>query len=155
MIFVGCVKNNQVFVPEHFQEMVKLYDAMGYQRLSAFETGDVYRCYLTDTCTIGVIQSVEAYEEPMLIWVTLDEVMVKEVEILYENESEDYGDYVSERWFLDRLLLPVEKPLLLVRYRKEEGNEVIAITGATITSRSVVMAVNRSIEILEAYYYEN
>lgn len=151
-LLAACTQKDLVLVPEDFQPMVTAYDTMGYKRISGLETGEVYRCYAMGEETIGVIQSVEAYEEPMLIWVVLDDVMVKEVEVLYENETEDYGGYVTERWFLDRLLLPISKPLSIVRYRKEDMNEVIAITGATVTSKALVVAVNKSREIWEDYY---
>jgi len=132
------------------------WDDKGKERLYDLEGVPVYRVYEENPGTLTIIQSVEAYEEPMLIQVTLNATMVLEVEILYENETDDYGgDYVVESWFLDRLLVGSQEPLVTVRRKKDEENEVIAITGATITSDSVVRAVNKSIEIREAYENEN
>lgn len=158
MVFVmsACQEKDTIIVPDHFKAFTDQWDHEGHKRLYNLEEEPVYRVYEEIPGTLTVIQSVEAYEEPMLIQVTLNAKMVLEVEVLYENETDDYGgDYVVERWFLDRLLVKTQKPLVTVRRKKDEENEVIAITGATITSDSLVMAVNKSIEIREAYENEN
>ncbi len=156
LTMTACGYEDTIVVPDHFQLYTSHWDAEGYKRLYDLENEPVYRVYEEESGVLTIIQSVAAYEEPMLILVTLDATMVQAVEILYENETDDYGgDYVVERWFLDRLLLSTVKPLETVLRKKDKENEVIAITGATITSYSVVMAVNKSIEILEAYKNEN
>ena len=143
-------------VPVHFQPQLQQWDDEGYDRVYGLEEATVYRVYEKTPGVLTIILSVEAYEEPMLVLVTLDETRVQAVEILYENETDDYGgDYVVKGWFLDRLLLKTAKPLETVVRKKSNDHEVIAITGATITSMSVVMAVNKSIEIREAYENEN
>ena len=148
-LLTGCVTTPSVAVPEHFQPFIEELDKEGADRLSAFEADSVYRCYEENDGSLTVVQSVDAYEEPMLILVNLDREMIRRVEILFENETDDYGSYVREDWFLNRFRLPSDTELSLVRRKKESENDVIAITGATITSRSVVMAVNNSINILE------
>ncbi len=156
LTMTACGYEDTIVVPEHFQLYTSHWDAEGHKRLYDLENESVYRVYEEESGVLTILQSVDAYEEPMLIQVTLDATMVQAVEILYENETDDYGgDYVVERWFLDRLLLSTAKPLETVLRKKDQENEVIAITGATITSDSVVMAVNKSIEILEAYENEN
>lgn len=156
VVMTGCGHEDLIVVPEHFQDYTDQWDKEGYERLYQLEEAPIYRVYEESMGVLTVIQSVDAYEEPMLILVTLDDTMVQKVEVLYENETDDYGgDYVAEPWFLDRLLLSTEQPLVTVLRKKELDHEVIAITGATITSYSVVRAVNKSIEIREAYNNEN
>lgn len=156
LMTVGCGGKDTIIVPEHFQPYTAQWDEVGYERVYDLEGGSVYRVYEKAPGVLTIIQSVEAYEEPMLISVTLDQTRVQGVEILYENETDDYGgDYVVQPWFLDRLLLKTAKPLETVLRKKSNEHEVIAITGATITSMSVVIAVNKSIEMREAYENEN
>lgn len=155
-LLAACGHQEVIVVPDHFKTQVDVWDEKGYKRQYDLEAEPVYRVYDQGDMGLTIIQSVEAYEEPMLISVTLDGHMVQAVEILYENETDDYGgDYVGQSWFLDRLLLSTKDPLITVLRKKEKEQEVIAITGATITSHAVVMAVNKSIEIWEAYYNEH
>lgn len=145
------LQNTGMAIPEHFQVYIKEADKESGARLRQYEGDSLYRCYQEADGSITTIQTVEAYEEPMLIKVRLDDQAILEVEVLYENETDDYGSYVTEDWFLKRLLLSTEDKLVTVKRKKEKENEVIAITGATITSEAVVVAVNRSIEKWEAY----
>lgn len=72
---------------------------------------------------------------------------IYEVDIIEHFETEDYGGYVSEKWFLERFAGKLtDIPLKTVVMIDEEPNEVVAITGATITSRAVVRAVNLCME---------
>lgn len=75
---------------------------------------------------------------------------IYEVDIIEHFETEDYGGYVSEKWFLDRFAGKLTNiPLKTVVMIDKEPNEVVAITGATITSRAVVRAVNLCMENFE------
>lgn len=72
---------------------------------------------------------------------------IYEVDIIEHYETEDYGGHVSEKWFLDRFAGKLtNEPLKTVIMIDKEPNEVISITGATMTSRAVVRAVNLCME---------
>lgn len=87
------------------------------------------------------------YEDWILLDVVIDQKQVIDVEVVYSKESDGYGSYVEDEWFLKRTLLELNPALELVKYRKEASNEVVAITGATMTSQGVVDAINTCIEI--------
>ncbi len=91
----------------------------------------------------------EGYEDWILLDVVIAEQEVIEVEVVYSKESDGYGSYVEEEWFLSRTLLSTDPALELVKYRKELSNEVVAITGATMTSQGVVDAINACIKVKE------
>ncbi len=72
---------------------------------------------------------------------------VYEVDVIEHSETDDYGGYVSENWFLERFAGKlVDVPLKTVIIIDREPNEVVAITGATMTSKAVVRAVNLCME---------
>jgi electron transport complex protein RnfG len=129
-----------------YESVFSEYDSLYPTRVEDYEDDDVHRVYKLGEGRYGFLVSEEGYEDEILFFVEISESRIKSVEVLAEQETADYGGHVTERWFLDRLLLSTENELKAVRYRKKNENEVIAITGATITSRAAVKAVNRCIE---------
>ena len=89
----------------------------------------------------------EGYEDWILLNVVIAEDQVVDVTVAYSQETDGYGSYVEDEWFLSRTLLKTISPFELVKYRKEAPNEVVAITGATETSQGVVDAINACIKI--------
>jgi len=158
LLVTGCKQDNKISyddIPEKFITSIQDLDNKYLERLTAYEDEDedediyIYRCFLVDENSKLFVANTYGYEEDMLVSILMNNKKVIEVNILYENETEDYGEYVTESWFLDRLLLKIDKPLKLVKRKKTHENEVIAITGATITSRAVLDAINKCIEIAE------
>lgn len=147
MVLVGCAQEERSSMEIKHEDVIDQYDHEHTKRLKMFETASMLRVYKLNNEETGFIVAQDGYEEEILVYARLDENEVREIEILYEVESEKYGEYVDERWFLDRLLLPINKTLVTTKYKKEMDNEVIAITGATITSDAVVLAVNQCIEM--------
>lgn len=122
--------------------------------------GNIYRQYNMTSTSVGFIVGTMGYEEEMLVYVELEyisdnSIKVNQVDILYENETDGYGDYVVESWFLDRFKQEIRSKLSLVKRKKTENNQIIAITGATITSEAIVRAVNDCMLIMEDRYDEN
>lgn len=114
---------------------------------------NVYRQYKINDDTFGFIADAPGYEDNILVYVELSHrykgIVIHEVKILYENETDGYGDYVVEPWFLDRFKQVLTTNLKVVKRKKTNDNQVIAITGATITSETVVNAVNDCRQIME------
>ena len=79
---------------------------------------------------------------------------IADVVILAHNESKDYGEHVTKQWFLDRLKLKTDELLNIAILSKEKENDVVAITGATITSQAVVVGVNDCIINYRRYLNE-
>lgn len=150
MMVQGCdQKVDYDLYPAHFSEILRSLDDTYSQRASLYETKEIFRCYQLEEKSYYFVTVTKGYEEDMLIGVKMNEEAIEAVEILYENESEKYGEYVTESWFLDRFVMPFEGKFKLVKKSKKENNEVVAITGATITSQFVMDAVNRCIVIME------
>lgn len=167
-MFVGCKDDVVSPLEFKFQNIIEDYDATYSKRIKSLESEvlvadpdevdrntsseilepSLIRVYKVEEDTYGFIVASMGYEEEILIFTLLDGEEIKKIDILYEKESEDYGEYVTKRWFLDRLLRPYEGPLVTVRNMKDKDNEVIAITGATITSEAVVEAVNQCIDVM-------
>ena len=80
----------------------------------------------------------------MMVIIDCKQDKVKKIRILDHNESHDYGAMLTEEWFLERFKgKDVNEHLNLVKLAAKEDNEIVAITGATITSKSVVKGVNQ------------
>jgi len=111
------------------------------QRIKSYETSKIVRVYIDDQQMIQVVD-ITAYHEHMIYTVVIEAGQIVDVSVISHNETVDYGDYIEKDWFRERLLLTIEKPLEVVKLSKEKSNEVVAITGATITSRTMVEGVN-------------
>ncbi len=138
---------------KRFKDIIDIYDDTYDVRLKECEDEEIIRCYKSEDNRIFLYRA-SGYEDTIFIYAVLDDKNIKDVRILWHRESEDYGEYVSEDWFLKRLLMSYEKGLQLVKIRKEKDNEVIAITGATETSQAVVDAINKCIKLAEEVKYE-
>lgn len=75
------------------------------------------------------------------------------IRILSHEESMDYAEHIEKDWFLNRFKnLLTDKHLNLVVLDKENHEDIVQVTGATVSSQAVVTAVNAC---LGAYQYEN
>jgi Na+-translocating ferredoxin:NAD+ oxidoreductase RnfG subunit len=146
----GCQNEIDYSVyPDHFAQILKGYDEEYLEREDAYETEDIYRCYQLGNQEYYFITRTWGYEEDMLIGVKMNQGAVLTVDILFENESDKYGEYVTEDWFLERFIMALQGEMVLVKKQKTHDNEVVAITGATITSQGVMDGVNGCITIME------
>jgi len=136
-------------IPEHFLMILDSYDEQYQNRESSYETDEIYRCYNLEDQQYYFITKTTGYDEDMLIGVLMKSEAILSVDILYENESDKYGEYVTEDWFLERFVMDLTDKLELVKMKKNNDNEVVAITGATMSSQGVLDAVNKCITIME------
>ncbi len=75
------------------------------------------------------------------------------VKILSHEESLDYAEHIEKDWFLDRFKnLLISKYLNLAVLEKENPEDVVQVTGATVSSQAVVTAVNACLGV---YQYQN
>lgn len=142
---MSCKKDGggEVFISdEACDEIVASYN--GYEKVSEINHDAILAKYVNDESYIYLI-NVNAYNKNMFLLVNICEDEVKEVEVISHNETHDYGDYIEEDWFTDRLLLSTKDQLVLTKISKQKENEVVAITGATITSEAAIDAVNTCI----------
>ncbi len=110
----------------------------------AYRVDGVVKAYVT-TCIgyNGAIDVLVAFNEEN------DEILG--VEILDHKETERYAIYIEENWFLDRFKnMLANKYLNLVVLEKENPEDIVQITGATVSSQAVINAINSAIG---AYQY--
>jgi Na+-translocating ferredoxin:NAD+ oxidoreductase RnfG subunit len=88
------------------------------------------------------------YKGPVTIAVVIDSQKKETmgIKILNHDESPDYGGVLTEKWFLDRFKeKSIATFLNLVKLDAKDPQDIIQITGATVTSQAVVNGVNAAI----------
>jgi Na+-translocating ferredoxin:NAD+ oxidoreductase RnfG subunit len=132
---------------EYKSELIK-YNYNNLQRLKKYETEKIIRAYKGENNKIVQVVKVEGYKGDIEFLVETNNDYVTNVIILNQHETEDYGALVTEKWFLKRLYLSIDQEIKVVKMAKKNKNEVVAITGATITTDGVVDGLNLCIENL-------
>lgn len=115
----------------------------------------VKRAYEVDGKVKAFVSSCVGYNGPIDVLVSIDSESDKliGIEILKQEETPDYAEHIEENWFLDRFKdIGIDKYLNLVVLDKVNPEDIIQVTGATISSKAVVNAVNAAIG---AYQYIN
>ena len=118
----------------------------GVHRVKKAETTNIIRVYRTKEASIVQIVHSEGYKSTIELLVAINNNNVEKVNILSQHETEDYGGYITEQWSLNRLCLPITAKLNLIKINKVNANDVVAVTGATISSQAVVDGVNLCID---------
>jgi len=113
----------------------------------------VKRAYEVDGKVCAFVVSCVGYNGPVEVLAALDDDKLIGIKILSHEESPDYAEHIEYDYFLNRFKdLPINKYLNLVVLDKENHEDIIQITGATISSQAVVNAVNGAIGL---YMYMN
>ena len=107
----------------------------------------VKRAYDIDGKTCAYIVSCVGYNGPIEVLAAIDKNdCLIGIQILNHEESMDYAEHIEKDWFLNRFKnLPINKYLNLVVLDKENPEDIVQVTGATISSQAVVNAVNAAI----------
>ncbi|MGF7058492.1 FMN-binding protein [Brassicibacter mesophilus] len=122
-------------------------------RLKQYENRDIIRVYkalntINENEEIVQIVRVKGYKGTIKLITSIDMDLdeVTDIQILSHNETEAYGGYITEEWFLDRFNNKnADRQLKTVKIIAERPNEIVAVTGATISSEAVVNGVNLSL----------
>jgi len=136
----------------HTGDEYEIYSNGGI-RIHSYEVGDIVRVYIKDQQMIQIVDTT-AYHDHLIYAVTIESGEIRDVTIISHQETEDYGDYIETDWFVDRLLLKCNELLEVVKLSKKAPNQVVAITGATITSQALVNGINECIENYRRYLDE-
>ena len=134
-------------------------------RAGSYETDLIPKVYIIEKEGVKtkVIQKVisQGYNGSieLLFGISISGENLSDITVLNHNETADYGGYLTEEWFLERFIdRDVRRQLELVKIINKKPEEVVAITGATITSRGVVDGANRAfknyLKIMEEYQDE-
>lgn len=120
-------------------------------RLEEYETEEILEVYLIKENNQGkaVLQRVvcQGYNGKMeiLVTISISDNILTGIKILAHQETPDYGDYLTENWFLKRFIgKGSDQRLVVVKMFNHNPEEVVAITGATQTSKGVVAGVNKA-----------
>jgi Na+-transporting NADH:ubiquinone oxidoreductase subunit NqrC len=114
----------------------------------------VKRAYEVDGIVKAYVVSCIGYIGPVEVLAAMDEKTdtLIGIEILNHSETPDYANHIEEEWFLKRFKNHLTKKYLnLVVLDKENPEDIIQVTGATVSSQAVVNAVNAAIG---AYQYK-
>ena len=135
-------------IPEYIGELPAIGESV--DRLTEYEGQGVIGVYMISGGggkVRGILQEAEAqgFNDTINILVLIDVStgLTERIRVLEHNETEDYGGYVTEEWFLGRFAgKEVGTKLELVKRAAGKTEDIVAITGATYTSQAVVDAVN-------------
>ncbi len=116
------------FIQESFPAVQKIYTIDGHP--SAFIT--------SSTGYVGTIKT--------LVVIDSKEQRTLGIKILEQGDTPDYADHIKESWFTDRFKgMGLMEYLKLVVLDPEVPNDVVQVTGASISSQAVVNNVNSAI----------
>lgn len=143
-------KRVKAFYPD--AKKVELVNDISDDSFISINLPAVKRAYLVDGDLKAYIVSCVGYNGPIEILATMDENELIGIEILEHIETPDYSEGLTETYFLDRFKnLSVGKYLNLAELDKENPEDIVQVTGATISSQAVVNGVNAAIG---AYNYK-
>ncbi|HAE42522.1 MAG TPA: hypothetical protein DCG34_06315, partial [Clostridiales bacterium] len=114
----------------------------------------IRRAYEVDGVVKAYVVSCMGYIGPVELLAAIDDSNGEliGIEILDHIETPSYADHIEDEWFLDRFKnILIDRYLNLVVLDKENPEDIIQVTGATISSQAVVNAVNAAIG---AYQYQ-
>ncbi|MEE9603691.1 MAG: FMN-binding protein [Thermoguttaceae bacterium] len=86
----------------------------------------------------------------LLVGLSADLSTITGMDVLDQKETPGLGNFIDEEDFRDQFAgKPTTEPLLVVKTDPVGDNEILALSGATISSQSVADIVNRAIENLK------
>ena len=155
----GCRTSfEKSYISEHFQDskIIKEYKVNDDLNTAKSIIEKQFLIQLEDCELFCSFMRVKGFHEGIYLMIALDtsQDRVYKIDVIEHFETEDYGGYITEEWFLNRFKgKSTQNPLETVIIIDKKPNEVVAITGATITSHAVVQAVNRIVESYNKLFY--
>lgn len=152
VLLASC--SSAVTIPKHIRNE---FSGLEIKRLPNHETGGIKGAYIIDNTFVVQEVTVQGFKGDirMRVSINIGTKALEKLVILEHHESEDYGGYLTEGWFLDRFNgKRTGSPLKLVKLSAKAEDEIVAITGATKTSQAVIEGVNQCFENFEKIYEE-
>ncbi|MCF7873046.1 MAG: RnfABCDGE type electron transport complex subunit G [Candidatus Omnitrophica bacterium] len=122
------------------------------QKKIKIDNKDLWELYQDDDLIgYAVIATGQGYggEIKMMAVVDTNLKQIKGIEIIESNETPGLGSKIQEKDFKNQFKnLKVIKPIEYTKEKPTKPNQIQAITGATISSKSVVKILNKEIEEL-------
>lgn len=139
---------------DNYRNILEDYSYDNLDRLREYEDDRTIRVYKINDGGILQIINMMGYNDLITILVEINNKEINNVEIINHSETEDYAGYITEDWFLKRLQVSTEKRLEVVKMSKKNENEIVAVTGATISTNSIVKGLNFCIKKYEVIINE-
>lgn len=114
----------------------------------------VRRAYEVDGAIKAYIVNCVGYIGPIEVLAAVDDENNEliGIEILSHTETFRYAEHIDSNWFMDRFKsMKADKYLNLAVMDKENPEDIVQVTGATVSSQAIVNAVNAAIG---AYQYK-
>ncbi len=89
----------------------------------------------------------KGFHEGLVLGIEIDKQsrMISDVFIIAHQETPDYGGVIDEGWFTDRYHnQSINLKTKVVRWISKSDDEIVAMTGATITSNAVNSIINQA-----------
>lgn len=134
---------------------VELIKDVGDDTFISLNFPAIKRAYSVDGETLAFVASCTGYNGPVDVLAAFNSGSdtLMGIKIIHHEESMDYAEHIEKDWFLDRFKnILAQKYLNLVVLDKENPEDIVQVTGATVSSQAVVTAVNACIG---AYQYIN
>jgi len=143
--------------PQYIKECLSEEETV--KRIRALEDDKVKEVYITINNSrepVQMLQIVETagYNDIIKLRVQLDiqKQKLSDLKILSHQESDTYGAYAAEDWFMARFAQKnTSTDLRLTKIAARSEEEIVAVTGATITSQAVVDGVNAAFNVFRSY----
>lgn len=90
------------------------------------------------------------YRDAVNLFVAIDgeEREVLGIKVMRHNETEEYADYITRDWFLKRFAgKKADVYLNRVVLEESQPNDIIQVTGATVSSQAVINGVNTAMGV--------
>ena len=155
LYFTDTVSEEESKVRSYYPEAkkVRLIRDLSDEGFIALNMPAVRRGYEVDGEIKAIVSSCVGYNGPVEILAAFDGQALSGIEVIEHTESPDYAEHIEKEWFLERFReLGADKYLNLVALDKESPEDIVQVTGATVSSQAVVNAVNAAIG---AYQYLN
>lgn len=108
----------------------------------------VQKVYAIDQVPSAVITETVGYQGSIKVLSVLDPKsdQLIGIHVISHEDTPEYADHLYADWFIHRFEnLPIAKYLNLVVLDKEKEEDIVQVTGATISSQAVVNGVNSAI----------
>ena len=119
-------------------------------RFKNYEQDNIKKVYLIKEASRAgnLLQkiAIDGYNEKIVMFLNIDleNEKITDLEIIKENETPHYGGHIKEDWFENRFKgKAANLKLEIVKMFAKKPPEVVAVTGATISSSAVVKGVSQ------------
>lgn len=90
------------------------------------------------------------YQGPIDMMIVIDgeKKMTVGIKILHHHETPEYAEYLTQKWFTDRFKDKMVDPYLeRAVLEAERSNEIVQITGSTVSSQAAINGVNAAMGV--------